>query len=338
MPATVVVGGFYGDEGKGKIVGYLSIADNVDIGVRGGVGPNAGHTVVVDGKEFKVRQVPSAFVNKKSLLLIGPGVLINPEVLFNEIKIAETEGRLYLDKNCGIIEKKHIELDSSDAHLKGTVGTTGTGTGPANAERVLRKLKIAKDLPELQKYLADVPEILNDALAYGKSILIEGTQGTFLSLWHTDCYPFCTSKDTTASAICSDVGLGPKNVDEVIVVFKSYVTRVGEGPLENEYTEEEAKKLGTFEIATVTGRKRRSAPFNFKLAKRAVMLNSATQLAITKLDVLFPQASGVREYEKLPKEAKEFIEKIENELKVPVTLIGTGKETKDVIDMRKEKL
>jgi len=338
MPATVVVGGFYGDEGKGKIVGYLSIADNVDIGVRGGVGPNAGHTVVVDGKEFKVRQVPSAFVNKKSLLLIGPGVLINPEVLFNEIKITETEGRLYLDKNCGIIEKKHIELDSSDAHLKGTIGTTGTGAGPANAERVLRKLKIAKDLPELQKYLADVPEMLNDALASGKKILIEGTQGTFLSLWHTDCYPFCTSKDTTASAICSDVGLGPKNVDEVIVVFKSYVTRVGEGPLENEHTEEEAKKLGTFEIATVTGRKRRSAPFNFKLAKRAVMLNSATQLAITKLDVLFPQASGVREYEKLPKEAKEFIEKIENELKVPVTLIGTGKETKDVIDMRKEKL
>ncbi|MGB9630634.1 MAG: adenylosuccinate synthetase, partial [Candidatus Methanodesulfokora sp.] len=82
MPATVVVGGFYGDEGKGKILSYLSVVDDVDLGVRGGVGPNAGHTVVFKGKEFKLRQIPSAFVNERTLLLIGPGVLINPEVLF----------------------------------------------------------------------------------------------------------------------------------------------------------------------------------------------------------------------------------------------------------------
>jgi adenylosuccinate synthase len=338
MPATVVVGGFYGDEGKGKILSYLSLADDVDIGVRGGVGPNAGHTVVFKGKEFKLRQIPSAFVNERSLLLIGPGVLINPEVFFNEIKITGAENRIYMDKNCGIIERRHIEMDSSDLHLKGTVGTTGTGTGPANAERVLRKLKIARDVPELQKYIEDVPKIVNEAVDSGKKVLIEGTQGTFLSLWHTDYYPFCTSKDTTASAICSDVGLGPKKIDDILVIFKSYVTRVGGGPLENEYSEEEARRLGMLEVATVTGRKRRSAPFNFKLAKRAVMLNSATQVAITKLDVLFPGASGARRYEDLPREARDFIDMVENELKVPVTLVGTGKDVMAVVDMRKEKL
>ncbi|MGB9631308.1 MAG: adenylosuccinate synthetase, partial [Candidatus Methanodesulfokora sp.] len=255
-----------------------------------------------------------------------------------EIQITGTENRIYVDKNCGIIERRHIELDSSDSHLKGTVGTTGTGTGPANAERVLRKLKIARDVPDLQKYLGDVPEMVNEAVDSGKKVLIEGTQGTFLSLWHTDYYPFCTSKDTTASAICSDVGLGPKKVDDILVIFKSYVTRVGGGPLENEYSEDEARRLGMLEIATVTGRKRRSAPFNFKLAKRAVMLNSATQVAITKLDVLFPEASGAKRYEDLPRGARDFIDKVEDELKVPVTLVGTGKDIMEIVDMRKDKL
>lgn len=119
-------------------------------------------------------------------------------------------------------------------------------------------------------------------------------------------------------------------------MFKSYVTRVGGGPLENELPIEEARKKGLLEIATVTGRIRRVAPFNFKYAKRAVMLNSPTQIALTKLDVLFKEDVGKREYKKLSRKAKEFIEKIENELKVPVTLISTGPETHEMIDRRKE--
>ena len=74
----------------------------------------------------------------------------------------------------------------------------------------------------------------------------------YISLYHGE-YPYVTSKDVTASAACSDVGIGPKNVDEVIVVFKSYVTRVGAGPLENEISEEEINKKGWSEFGTVTG-------------------------------------------------------------------------------------
>jgi len=123
-------------------------------------------------------------------------------------------------------------------------------------------------------------------------------------------------------------------VDEVIVVFKAYVTRVGTGPLANELSLEEAEKKGWSEFGTVTGRQRRAADFDFDLARRAIMLNSATQISITKLDVLFPACAGKTSYEEISDEAKSFIENIEDKLKKPVTIIGTGPAINDVIDRR----
>ncbi|MFQ5836575.1 MAG: adenylosuccinate synthetase, partial [Candidatus Bathyarchaeia archaeon] len=140
----------------------------------------------------------------------------------------------------------------------------------------------------------------------------------------------------TASAACSDVGVGPTKVDDVILVLKAYTTRVGGGPLPNELSWEDAEKRGWAEVATVTGRKRRSAPFSHELAKRAVMLNGATQAALTKVDVMFPECKGVKSYEELSKEARAFVEKIENEIQVPVTLIGTGPGALEIVDRRKE--
>jgi adenylosuccinate synthase len=145
-----------------------------------------------------------------------------------------------------------------------------------------------------------------------------------------------TSKDVTASGICSDIGIGPKKVDDVILVFKAYVTRVGAGPLENEITIDEARKLGWLEYGSVTGRQRRASPFNMELAKKSVMLNSATQIAVTKLDVIFPDCAGLKEYPKLPSQAKSFIEKIEDTVGVKVVLIGTGAEINQIIDRRTE--
>lgn len=338
MPLTVVVGGFYGDEGKGKIVSYVAVNDEVDIGVRGGVGPNAGHTVVYKGTKYKLRQIPAAFVEEKAKLLIGAGVLVDPEVFFRELRETGTEGRTFIDRNCGIISTRHIEMDRSSPHLKKTIATTGTGTGPANADRAHRRLKYAKDIPELVKYTADVPRLLNGVLDEGRRVLLEGTQGTFLSLFHTDAYPYCTSKDVTASAICSDVGVGPTKVDDVLVVFKSYVTRVGRGPLRDEYSRQEAENLGVLEVATVTGRTRRSAPFDYDLAKRAIELNGGTQIAVTKIDITFPDAKGKRRFEELSSGARRFVSTIEDRLGVPVTLLGTGPETEHVIDLRDQKI
>jgi adenylosuccinate synthase len=334
MPCTVLICGFFGDTGKGKVSSYLSLKDKIAVAVRAGVGPNAGHTVVYEGKKYKMRMLPSAFIYNKCRLLMGPGVVISPEILLQEIRLTKSEDRVGVDPQCAIIESKHIEADKV-GHLAEKIRTTGSGTGPCNAERALRMVKLARDMPDLEKILTDVPLEVNVAISEGKNVLIEGTQGTYLSLYH-GTYPYCTSKDVTASAACSDVGVGPTKVSDVIIVFKSYTTRVGAGPLPNELSWEEAEKRGWAEIATVTGRRRRTAPFNYELARRAVMLNGATQAAVTKIDVSFPECRGVKSYEGLSREAKRFIEKVEKEIKLPVTLIGTGPDALEIVDMRGE--
>lgn len=279
--------------------------------------------------------LPSAVLNSETKLLIGAGVLVTPGVLKEECQRYNAENRTIIDNHCGIIDESHIRRDVEDAHLKKIVGTTGTGTGPANSDRALRILKLAKDVSELKNYLGNVSDIVNESIDGDQSVLIEGTQGTFLSLYHGD-YPFVTSKDVTASGICSDIGIGPKKVDDVILVFKAYVTRVGGGPLENEITVDEASKLGWVEYGSVTGRQRRASPFNMELAKKSVTINSATQIAVTKLDVVFPDCAGLKEYSKLTPQAKNFIQQIEDRLGVEVVLIGTGAEINDIIDRRTE--
>ena len=333
MTCKVIVGGFYGDEGKGKIIAYLSLKDNPQIAVRGGVGANAGHTFVHNNQTYKVRMLPSAVLNPKTQLLIGAGVLITPEVLIDESRKYNAENRTIIDNHCGIIDESHIKRDKENSHLKNTIGTTGTGTGPANSDRALRILNLAKNVDSLKKYLGNVSDIVNESIDKSQSVLIEGTQGTFLSLYHGD-YPFVTSKDVTASGICSDVGIGPKKVDDVILVFKAYVTRVGGGPLENEISPDEAAKLGWVEYGSVTGRQRRASPFNLELAKKSIKINSATQLAVTKLDVVFPECAGLTEYSKLTSKPRQFIENIEANLGVKVVLIGTGAEINQIIDRR----
>ncbi len=331
MALTVVVGGFFGDEGKGKIISYLAIRDDPAIVVRGGAGPNAGHTIRDGNQTYKVRMLSCGFLNKNAKVMIGPGVVIDPEVLEREIG-SFAPGRSFIDRNCGIIEAAHRARDSK-GELKEKIGSTGSGTGPANADRAMRTLRLAKDFDSLSGITADVPFETNSALSAGRNVLVEGTQGTFLSLWH-GTYPFVTSKDVTASGICADIGIGPTKVDEVIIVFKSYVTRVGTGPLDKELSPEEMKNKGWAEFGTVTGRPRRAAEFDFDLARRAIMLNGATQISITKLDVLFPDCAGSTSYDRLSNEARSFIQRIEDELGTPVTLVGTGPAVHDIIDRR----
>jgi len=334
MPCTVVVCGFFGDTGKGKIISYLALKDKIAVTARAGVGPNAGHTVVYERVEYKLRMLPSAFVYDKCRLLIGPGVLVNPKILLKEMEVTKSGERVGVDPQCAIIEQKHIEADKK-GELADKIRTTGTGTGPCNAERALRTVKIARNIPELKDLLTDVPLEVNKAIDEGKSVLIEGTQGTYLSLFH-GTYPYCTSKDVTASAACSDVGIGPTKVNDVLIVFKAFTTRVGAGPLPGEVSEEEAEKRGWAEVGTVTGRRRRAAPFNYDLAKRAAMLNGATQATITKMDILFPECKGAKTYKELPQKARTFVEKIEKEIKIPVTLIGTGPDALEVVDRRRK--
>jgi adenylosuccinate synthase len=277
--------------------------------------------------------VPAGFVYEKCRLLIGAGSNAHIGKFLEEVELTGVKNRIGIDHQTSIIEEKHSAQDKSSAHLKG-LGTTGWGVGPAVEERVRRTAKLARDIPELEPYLADVAKEVNGAIEAGKNVLLEGTQGLLLSLFH-GTYPYVTSRDTSASAICSEAGVGPTKVDEVLIVFKSFITRVGTGPLPGELSKEEAQKRRWFETAAGTGRDRRSAPFNFELAKKSAMINGATHAAVTKLDAIYPACKGARTFEELPTEAKQFINQIEKETKIPIILIGTGPEALDIIDRRK---
>jgi adenylosuccinate synthase len=338
MTLTEIVGGFYGDEGKGTVVAYIILNDKVDAAVRS-QGPQAGHTVFHGGEKYVFRQIPSAIFNLNTQLLIAAGAFVRPDVVLEEVerfKSFNVESRLRIDENATAILPQHIEREKE---LMQSIGSVGTGVGPAYADRVMRKPEVlVKFVPSLEKFSkgVNVSNIVNDCLDEGKSVFIEGAHGTFLSNFHGP-YPYTNAYDNTASALLSQVGIGPKKADKIIVVFKSFVSRVAAGPLEGEIPAEEAERLGWIEYGTVSGRRRRVAPFDVKLAKNSIRLNTPTDLAITKMDVLFPNAHGITDYSKLPYECQQWIEDLEKKLCVPITLIKTGPEIRDIIDLREEK-
>lgn len=333
MPCSVIVGAFWGDEGKGKIISYLALKDNLDFCVRTG-SVNAAHTILYENIKYALHMVPAAFINPKTRLLVAAGSNVHIGQFFKEMELTKVDPkRVGIDQNASIIEQKHSDQDKASAVNKG-IGTTGWGVGPALEERVRRTAKLAKDMPELKPFVCDQIQEVNDGLDQGKSVLLEGTQGFMLSLFLGGGYPYVTSRDTGASAIASEAGVGPTRVDDVIIVYKSFITRVGAGPLPGEISKEDALKRGWFEVAAGTGRERRSAPFNFDLAKKTAKINGATQAALTKLDVVYPSCQGVRKFDDLPKEAKDFVKEVETRTGVPVTLIGTGPGALDLIDRR----
>ncbi len=260
-------------------------------------------------------------------------MLLDPEILLQEIKETGVAQRIKVDNQCGIIEERHKQHERQSEYLSKQLGSTKSGVGAANAERALRMIKLAREVAELKPYVEDTVEEIQETLERNRQVMAEGTQGTFLSLYH-GTYPYVSSKDFTASQTLADVGVGPTQVEEVVVIFKAYVTRVGEGPLEGQLEREEVIRRGWMERGVVTRRERRAAPFDFKLARRAVQLNGATQIALTKLDVLFPSSKQARDMASLGKEAIDFISRIERETRVPVTLIGTGPACEDIIDRR----
>jgi adenylosuccinate synthase len=335
MSCTIVVGGFFGDEGKGKIVAHIAYHDRPSIISRGGVGPNAGHTVKAGERVYGIRMVPSGFVYPEARLCIGSGVLVDPRVFLREVEELGVADRIFVDKRCSIIEEEHIRKDRADSHLAKTIGSTGTGCGPANVDRVMRVARQAKDVPELEKFITDVALEVNEAIDRGENVILEGTQGFGISLYF-GTYPFVTSKDTSASQIASDNGVGPTRIDDVIVVFKAYPTRVGEGPFGTEMTRDESHRLGIVEYGTVTQRERRIGVWDGEMARYSAMINGCTVAAVTGIDHIDPDCFGVTSADKLSKKALEFIEQVEEDTRAPVGLISTGPDISQIIDLRDE--
>lgn len=338
MPVDVIVGGQAGDEGKGKIAAYLAYTEKYDYCIKVG-GPNAGHTVFYNGKIFPLKSVPAGFVNKKAKLCLVAGTYIIKDWFLKEIKDTQTEDRFLIDPHCVVITHKQMEEERKNEYIMKKIGSVGTGLGVAIKERIERKkIKFAKDEPELRKYIVDLPELFSKELEKGKKILIEGTQGFKLSLLHGE-YPYTTSRDTTASNFLSEAGLGPKYVKDIYIVFKPYVSRVGPGPLEFEIKDEkELEKYHTQgrEIGSVSKRLRRIGKFEEKTAIKAIKINSATKIAITHIDLL--NEKPATKIENFSNEAKKFIKKISGFSKIypypKLSLISYGPNLLDVIKIK----
>ncbi|HXX89441.1 MAG TPA: adenylosuccinate synthase [Acidimicrobiales bacterium] len=335
MPATVVVGTQWGDEGKGKLTDLL--ARDMDIVVRYQGGHNAGHTVVVDGESFALQLVPSGVLYPHLTPVIGNGVVVDPGVLLSELDALAAKGvdtsRMVVSGNAHLVMPYHQELDRVTERFlgKNSLGTTRRGIGPAYADKAARvglrvqdlldakifrkKLEVvlkeknailakvynrlpisAEDIcaryldeyaPRMEPMVADAVAVVHEALEAGRNVLLEGAQATFLDLDH-GTYPFVTSSNPVAGGACTGTGVGPRAIGEVIGIAKAYVTRVGAGPFPTECMDEVGEILVErgHEYGTNTGRKRRCGWFDAVMLRQAVRINSLSEVALTKLDVL----------------------------------------------------
>lgn len=329
---TVVVGGQFGSEAKGKVISFL--ADEFDVAVRTG-SPNAGHTVFYNGEEYRLQQIPATFVNQKCILCIGAGSLIHPDTLVKEVERTDTKKRLFIDPQAGIIEEKHL---AQERELIRSIGSTGKGCGAALSDRIRRKdFLLAKDVFKGFQ-IAKTAEILNHGINEGKNVLVEGTQGFGLSLYHGK-YPFVTSRDTSAANFLAEAGISPRLATEIILVVRTYPIRVAgnSGPFPKEITWKElSRRVGRNieETSTVTQKVRRVAEFDEGIVKEAILINRPTGIALQFLNYLYPEDEGKNSWESLSGEAKTYIEKMESNLGVPITLIGTGRSNEAMIDRR----
>lgn len=345
MAVTVVIGGQYGGEGKGKIVSHLALKDNIDYVVRCG-GPNSGHTVDFGGKIYRLRVLPAGFINSRSRLLLAAGALANMDILKKEMETCGVDAsRIGIDHNTAIITEKELRSEKELGLLE-KIGSTLSGTGFAVASRVLRNgsINLAKDVPDTKPFLTNVSEELNAAIDRGEKVAIEGTQGFGLSLYHGKHYPYATSRDTTAAAFLSEVGVSPLRVDSIIMAVRTYPIRVdgNSGPLRYEITWEELRKRSDYpykieEFSTNTERPRRIASFDIEIVRIAAMVNRPTQIALHGADYLDYGNKGLTEFDGLCDKAKQFTEWLEQELDVPVDFIGTGPTNEELIDRRKER-
>lgn len=246
----VIVGGQFGDEGKGKIVDFLT--EKADLIARYNGGNNAGHTVVVKDDVFKFHLIPSGTIHKGKLNVVGNGTVIDPKVIVGEIENLEEKGysisdkNLIISQNAHVIREKHIEEDKTTG---GKIGTTSRGIGPCYKDKIARTgLRMIDYVKEDNKYAKKIKPLVKDAslivnqfLENEKNILLEGAQGTLLDIDH-GTYPYVTSSNVIAGGACTGLGIGPKKIDNVIAIMKAYVTRVGGGPLPTELGTEQQTK------------------------------------------------------------------------------------------------
>ena len=279
MPVSIVVGGQYGSEGKGKVAHWLARKQGARYAIRVG-GPNSGHTVVENGRRTVLRHLPTPTLIDDVIGVIPAGAYLDVDIRLAEAEEARLTREQLLIHPSAVVIDDCMRAEERDAGLVEGIASTGQGVGAAVARRAMRRrsLAVAGDTASLRGFVrADLDRILARALARGERVIIEGTQGFGLSLLHGGYYPYATSRDTTAAGALSEAGLSPRDVECVALVLRAFPIRVGgnSGPLPSETTWETiARDCGAdadlTEFTTVTGRPRRVAEFHEEVVLRAI--------------------------------------------------------------------
>ena len=336
MPAYALIGGQWGDEGKGKVVDFLS--EKAHIVARFNGGNNAGHTVMTSDGEFKFHLIPVGILRPQVTCIIGNGVVVDPDAFLEEISSLQARSvdlsRLFVSDRTHVVMPYHIRLDQLEEDVRaqggGAIGTTGRGIGPVYMDKAARtgirmidfldekallsrlsfvleqknalitKLYGAEPLSldeiyekcrgwgrDLKAFIRPVELMIQEALAVGQRVILEGAQGTMLDLDH-GTYPYVTSSNTVAAQAATGSGAGVGAIDYVLGIAKASTTRVGAGPFPTELNDDVGRGLGERgrEFGTVTGRERRCGWFDAVMVRQAAKISGLNGVALTKLDVL----------------------------------------------------
>lgn len=304
---TVLVGGQYGSEGKGAVAAH--VANDYQVHIRVG-SPNAGHTIYWRGEKHVMQSIPCGWINPEAVIIIGRGALLNMKQFMKELVhilqyYPDFLKRLIIDEDAGILDEKfHEEEGGTEGEMHRRIGSTGEGVGPARIARLqrdpskFRQFKdVAKEYGLEQCMVKNTPEFVAHAQDHGHNVLIEGTQGSGLSLLHS-YWPYCTSIDTNAAGIISEVGIAPSRVTDVLMVVRTYPIRVAgnSGPMKDEIEWDEiVDSNGTPikpEKTTVTHKVRRIAEWDDDLFHQSCLLNAPTEIALTFADYVDPYIYG----------------------------------------------
>jgi len=329
MSINVIVGGQWGDEGKGKIVDLLSKEANVVARYQGG--SNAGHTVYHNDKKIVLHQIPTGILRENNICILGKGMVVDPDGIVEEIECLNNNkidyaNRIIIDYYAHIVTPLHKLIDQINEEKSGSkIGTTCKGIGPTYQDKYQRigiraidlldlsllknklekRIKIALDKNEISSddllniNLTDyynsckiIKSFIQDSfpILFNKNvgnILIEGAQGTLLDIDH-GTFPYVTSSNCSSGGISTGLGIPGNKLNNIIGIFKAYVTRVGGGPFPTELFDADGKKLQSIgkELGATTGRVRRCGWFDIVAAKYSASINGLTGIALTKLDIL----------------------------------------------------
>ena len=335
MSCTVIVGGQYGSEGKGKVANFIARRINAKAVIRSG-GANSGHTVIDEsGKARVFKQLPTACINPGMLSVLVPGTYIDLSVLEEEIHIAKDFGSsVVIDPKAVVLTDEQIEREQLSLRC-GYIGSTGRGMAEAITDRVHRlgDVQFARDVPGLAPYLENTAELLRGLMDSGEKIVLEGTQGFGLSLLHSGHYPYVTSRDTTAAVFASEAGISPFDIDEIVMVLRTYPIRVAgnSGPLQHEISwEDVTKRSGStkplLEYTTVTQKMRRVGAFEYEVVKQAIRANQPSRIVLNHLDYIHPE------------QRYDFVSEVESVLERHIDWVGLDQKgliQKDNISERK---